>query len=300
MTLSNTFLKIISVIIAIIVWFIVVTSEQHEVSFYVPIKFSNEPQGVKGFTDTNLISVLVKGPKMTLKNLTFNDIRVVIDLSNFKSGEYLYRIKPNDIILPSGISLIRVEPQDIKITIDKVVKKTVKVVPSFIGEVKNGYKIFGVSVTPNHVTAYGVGKKIKLIDSIETLPINISDLGENYKTKIGLKLNDVISGTAPNEVVVEIKITENIVQKEYSGIDVSVEGIRKDLMGKMKLHEKTVDIVVKGRSDGVDQIEELKPFLDLSTISKYGIYDIPVKIKVPEGVEVVSVKPQKIKVEVKK
>jgi len=92
-TLNNNILKILSVIIAIIVWFVVATSEQQEVSFYVPIKFVSEPEGLKAFTDVNLVSVLVKGPKVSMKSLSFNDIRIEIDVSSFKSGEYLYRIK---------------------------------------------------------------------------------------------------------------------------------------------------------------------------------------------------------------
>jgi len=172
--INNNILKIISVIIAVIVWFIVATSEQQEVSFYVPVKFKNEGEGLKAFTDTSLISVLVKGPKISMKNFTFNDIKIEIDLSNFQSGEYLYRIKPTDVMLPSGIHLIRLEPQDIRIMIDKLGKKTVKVIPSFIGDLKDGYKISSVVITPSYVTIYGTSKKIKALESVETLPINIS------------------------------------------------------------------------------------------------------------------------------
>lgn len=113
--LNNNILKVISILIAVVVWFIVATSEQQEVSFYVPVKFKNEAEGLKAFTDTTLLSVLVKGPKVSMKSFTFNDIKIEIDLRDFKSGEYLYRIKPTDVLLPSGIHLIRVEPQDIRV-----------------------------------------------------------------------------------------------------------------------------------------------------------------------------------------
>lgn len=297
--LNNLSLKIISIAIAVIVWFIVATSEQQEVSFYVPVKFKNESEGLKAFTDTNLISVLVKGPKISMKNFTFNDIKIEIDLTNFQSGEYLYRIKPTDVMLPSGIHLIRVEPQDIRVMIDKLGTKTVKVIPTFIGEVKDGYKISSVTIIPNFVTIFGTNKKIKVLESIETLPINISDLDRNLKQKIGVKLNEIVSDSKPKEVTVEIKVTENIITKNISNFGLTLENLNP--MFKIKsLTPDRVDISIRGRSDRLNNLEGLKLYVDLSKVSKEGRYDLPILVSNIEGVDVVDIYPNRIKIEVKR
>ncbi len=297
--LNNLALKIISIVIAVIVWFIVATSEQQEVSFYVPVKFKNEAEGLKAFTDTNLISVLVKGPKISMKNFTFNDIKIEIDLSNFQSGEYLYRIKPTDVMLPSGIHLIRVEPQDVRIMIDKLGKKTVKVIPSFIGEVKDGYKISSVTISPNFVTIFGTNKKIKVLESVETLPINISDLDKNIKQKIGIKLNEIISDSKPKEVEVEIKVTENIITKNISNYGLTLQNLNPSFKIKSLSPDK-VDISIRGRSDRLNNLEGLKLYVDLSGITKEGKYEFPISASKVEGIEVVEIYPNRIKIEVRR
>lgn len=297
--INNNILKIISVIIAVIVWFIVATSEQQEVSFYVPVKFKNEGEGLKAFTDTSLISVLVKGPKISMKNFTFNDIKIEIDLSNFQSGEYLYRIKPTDVMLPSGIHLIRLEPQDIRIMIDKLGKKTVKVIPSFIGDLKDGYKISSVVITPSYVTIYGTSKKIKALESVETLPINISGVDANLKQKVGIKVGEIISDAKPGEVQVELKIVENIIVKNLNNLSFILENLNPHFK-VVRINPDRVDLSVKGRSDKLNSLDNLKLFVDLSKINKDGIYELPIKVTGIEGVEVVDILPSKIKIEVRR
>jgi len=297
--INNNILKIISVIIAVIVWFIVATSEQQEVSFYVPVKFKNEGEGLKAFTDTSLISVLVKGPKISMKNFTFNDIKIEIDLSNFQSGEYLYRIKPTDVMLPSGIHLIRLEPQDIRIMIDKLGKKTVKVIPSFIGDLKDGYKISSVVITPSYVTIYGTSKKIKALESVETLPINISGVDGNLKQKVGIKVGEIISDAKPGEVQVELKIVENIIVKNLNNLSFVLENLNPHFK-VVRINPDRVDLSVKGRSDKLNSLDNLKLFVDLSKINKDGIYELPIKVTGTEGVEVVDIIPSKIKIEVRR
>ncbi|MCX8084937.1 MAG: CdaR family protein [Calditerrivibrio sp.] len=298
MMLSNNLLKLISILLAIIVWFIVATSEQQETSFYVPVKFKNEMEGLKAFTDTNLVSVLVKGPKISMKSFTFNDIKIEIDLSGFQHGEYLYRIKPSDIILPSGISLIRVEPQDVRITIDKVGKKQVKVVPSFVGELKDGYKIVSVNINPQTVTIFGTNKKIRLLENVETLPINLSDASRSFKQKIGIKVTDVISDAKPQEVEVEVKIAENIIEKTFFNIPVLLErpwgGLRFRVLSKDR-----VDITVKGRSDKIISLDNLSIKANTTGITQKGIYNVPLKVlNLPGDVELLQVEPKSIKIEV--
>ncbi|MGB9732100.1 MULTISPECIES: CdaR family protein [Calditerrivibrio] len=297
--INNNILKIISVIIAVIVWFIVATSEQQEVSFYVPIKFKNEGEGLKAFTDTNLISVLVKGPKISMKNFTFNDIKIEVDLSNFQSGEYLYRIKPTDVMLPSGIHLIRVEPQDIKIIIDKLGKKTVKVLPTFIGELKDGYKISSVTITPSHVTVYGTSKKIKALESVETLPINISGVDASLKQKVGIKVGEIITDAKPNEVQIELKVVENIIVKNLNNLSFVLENLNPHFK-VIRINPDRVDLSVRGRSDKLNSLDNLKLFVDLSKINRDGIYELPVKVAGIEGVDVVDITPSRIKIEVRR
>jgi len=297
--LNNNILKVISILIAVVVWFIVATSEQQEVSFYVPVKFKNEAEGLKAFTDTTLLSVLVKGPKVSMKSFTFNDIKIEIDLRDFKSGEYLYRIKPTDVLLPSGIHLIRVEPQDIRVTIDKLGKKTVKVVPSFIGEVKEGYKILSVLINPSMVTIYGNNKRIKSLDSIETLPINISEIDTTTRQKVGIKIGEAIFDAKPKEVDVEIKISENVINKVLSNLEIDYDNLKPGFKVRAISRDK-FNVDIKGRADKINSVEKVRLYVDLSHITKEGKYELPVLSSKIDGVEVLNIYPDKIKLEVKK
>ncbi len=62
--LNNLHLKLLSILIAILLWLSLVTGEFQEISLYVPVKLSNIPEGFVAVTDEHLINIHAKGPRL--------------------------------------------------------------------------------------------------------------------------------------------------------------------------------------------------------------------------------------------
>ncbi|PMP69331.1 MAG: hypothetical protein C0187_07455, partial [Calditerrivibrio nitroreducens] len=164
---------------------------------------------------------------------------------------------------------------------------------------KDGYKISSVTITPSHVTVYGTSKKIKALESVETLPINISGVDASLKQKVGIKVGEIITDAKPNEVQIELKVVENIIVKNLNNLSFVLENLNPHFK-VIRINPDRVDLSVRGRSDKLNSLDNLKLFVDLSKINRDGIYELPVKVAGIEGVDVVDITPSRIKIEVRR
>ncbi|MGA1845751.1 CdaR family protein [Deferribacter abyssi] len=297
MFLKNIELKIISVLLALFLWFIVVTSDYQEFTFDVPIVLDNLNKGLIAVYDTNIIRVTLKGPSYLLKTISYNDVRIKIDASVLRYGKNRYTISFNDVLTPKGLEVVKVEPKFITITIDEMIEKKVKVVPVFIGSPKIGFKIKKVRILPNIVTVKGAKKSINNIKLIETLPIDITNRYRDLTYNISVKKETGIRKITPPNVEVYIEFTEDIVTKTVE-LPVVVIGKRNF---KVKLLNEKVKVKLKGRKDVIDD-EKIKNtvrfFIDVSDVLEPGRYLKEVQYNNAKKVEVLKIIPDKVRVEV--
>ncbi|MDI6745172.1 MAG: CdaR family protein, partial [Thermodesulfovibrionales bacterium] len=79
--LENFGLKVTAVIMAIILWFFVISKGQSEISFDVPVELKNIPPGLESVKyGTKNVSVSLKGQDRLLRNIKPSDVRVHVDL----------------------------------------------------------------------------------------------------------------------------------------------------------------------------------------------------------------------------
>ncbi|MEK7306628.1 MAG: hypothetical protein AAB014_03225 [Nitrospirota bacterium] len=114
---DNPFIKIISIVFAVILWFSVGPDNIHKMDLAVPIEVRNVPpaldikSGGAGF-----INLRVSGRKILLKKLKGmpdKKIMAVVDLSNARAGENIIQISKGNINLPPGINLIQIYPKEL-------------------------------------------------------------------------------------------------------------------------------------------------------------------------------------------
>jgi YbbR domain-containing protein len=296
---SNLMLKIVSVILAVGLWFYVYTSDYTEMSFNVPLKVVNLNENLAAINETGLINVVLRGPNFSLKSISFNDIKINIDGSNFEVGEVKYRIKLTEIKVPAGITVVRVEPSEVHFIIDKLITKRVKVNPTFIGEPLKGYKIASVRINPESVQLQGSEKQLSSLDYVDTLPINLSSRYEPLVYSVGLKIPEGSKVVGNNQVEVIVKFTEDIVEYTVNDLELRFKGKKEYL--KYELIDKDVIVRLKGRSDklnlnNIKNVIEL--FLDVSNIDKGGTYLLKVERVLKSDIEIMEIKPEKVRVKI--
>lgn len=296
---NNFFLKIISVIMAVGFWFFVSTSDYNEFSFNVPVKLKNIKSDMIAVNETGLVNVVLRGPSFTLKNISFKDIEVSVDASNFAVGKNLYRIRLSEVKVPAGIDAVRVEPSEVIINIDEVVSKELNLVPTFIGEPKPGFKVSSVNITPKSLKILGPKNLLDNLEAAETFPINVSEKSEPLIYSVGVKLPDGAKVDGSGQVEVFVKFNEDIKIEEIKSFPVVLRGEREGNV--YKLLDNEVLLKIKGRVDKLSPEylkQKVSVYVDVSELDKKGKFLVKLNTLLNDDVEILSIKPEKVRVEV--
>jgi len=299
MIITNTHLRIISVILAVCLWLYIVTGEFQEISLYVPVKLTNIPEGSVAVTDENLINVMAKGPKFLVNNKQFNKVQITLDVSKIESGTKSVYINPEDVQMPAGIEVTNINPKSIDVTVDSLVQKPLKVSPTFVGEPQPGYKIGSVMVKPETVEVNAATSKIKGIKSLETMPVNLSGKKDPITYSIGLKFYEGVQKTTPEAVEVFVVFKEDIQDKTIHQLDVNPIGLPVGL--KARVLTDDITLRVNGRVDLLNEqtiANVLNPRVDLSDVTAPGVYKRSIVFNDSKIINVLNVKPSRVRVEV--
>jgi YbbR domain-containing protein len=185
--MKNLHLKILAVVIAVSLWYGLVSGEYQEFSVYAPLRMKNMQQDFVAVTPESHVNIVAKAPKGMMRSIDYDGIIIEVDVSKLSFGDTFHKINEDEVKVPSGVQVVRIEPEGINITVDKLVKKFVKVVPTFIGEPHPGFKVENVTVFPEQIEVEGATNKLEGISSIETKPVNLSARQTGITYSIGMK-----------------------------------------------------------------------------------------------------------------
>jgi len=205
--LENLGLKIVSVLLAIVLWIFVTSRGQAEMSIDVPLEFANIPQGLEMVNhNVKMVTLTIKAQEGLIKNLQPSSVRVSVDLSKAKKGEGLYYVQRDNVKIPHGFVVTSIEPSAVKVITAETVTKMVRVVPVVAGEPAEGYHIKSIEVDPQTVIIEGVRSETARIGTLKTEPVDIAGVNETVTqdAKLDLEGRNVRSKT--NVVSVRIVI----------------------------------------------------------------------------------------------
>ncbi|MEN2994037.1 MAG: CdaR family protein [Thermodesulfovibrio sp.] len=208
---ENLTFKLISIALAIFLWFFVTFKGQTETSLEVPVEFKNTPSGMEILKhNVKKVTISVSARERILKELMHNNVRVVIDLSNAKLGENLIPITKSSVKLPRGIEILRIEPSQIKIYLDEKSQKIVPVKVVLTGNPSKGFYVTSVSSEPSSIKIEGAKKELDRIRVIKTETIDIEGISEDLNIQAKINPEGKIFRTDRDTVYVNIKLRRQL------------------------------------------------------------------------------------------
>ena len=170
----NIALKVIALIFAIAMWFFVVGEKGSEVGFLIPLELKGMPSDLMIINEIKShVDVRISGPKTLLAGLSPAQMSIILDLSKSKAGNNIFPIFPKDVKASRGLTVTRVSPTNIKVTLEPLITITVPIKVRLTGKPQKGFKLGEVNVNPPEVQVTGAGKGIKNLKAISTQPIDI-------------------------------------------------------------------------------------------------------------------------------
>ncbi len=198
-------LKALSLALAIMLWYTVFQIGEPKKDLTIPVSITNLPRSMMVTKmDPERVFVTVSGRVSLLKELKDHDVNAVVNMSGAKEGESVFNFSKTNISVPKGIEIVEVKPGTVRLTVEKIVEKTLKVTAKLDKKWKGRYDI--VLVSPQHVVAEGPRKALDKLVTIDTLPIN-GDLRRNEEAlNVGLDLEGMSrTGVKPDNVRIVLK-----------------------------------------------------------------------------------------------
>jgi len=189
--LQNWFLKVVSLLLATLLWAAVSNQASSEIGLDVPLEYRNIPSQLEITGDTtNTIQVRLRGSSNVIKGITAKDVSTTIDLGKMRTGEKIVALSPQNVQAPFGAEVIRVNPSTVRFTLERTVTKTVDIVPTIAGQPTNGFEAGQVFVSPNTVEVEGPESRVDALSSIATTPIRLDRKQSSFEQTADLDVPD--------------------------------------------------------------------------------------------------------------
>jgi YbbR domain-containing protein len=206
--LENWGIKLISLALAISLWFFVTSKGKMEISLTVPIELQNIPAGMAVVGDVvRYLEVRVQAQERLLRDITAGKkVVCLLDLGMTRTGENALRISPDDIRRPSGVTVTHLSPYEIRVKLEPLLRKTVRLAPVLHGNPAPGYRIDEIAASPPRVTAEGPAGVIRPLVLLRTMPIDVQGAKSNVNLEPRIDTEGKPIKLLDKSVSIQIKI----------------------------------------------------------------------------------------------
>ena len=114
-------LKLLALVVSMVLWAFVMTSERADLVITAPIELDGIPPGleVKGERPDS-VDVQLHGLRGALERLGTDRVRARLSLAGTRAGEVTLRVQPEQITVPPGVTVVRVNPSRVRLVLGSV------------------------------------------------------------------------------------------------------------------------------------------------------------------------------------
>jgi hypothetical protein len=114
-------LKLLALVVSMVLWAFVMTSERGDLVITAPIELDGIPPGleVKGERPDS-VDVQLHGLRGALERLGTDRVRARLSLAGTRAGEVTLRVQPEQITVPPGVTVVRVNPSRVRLVLGSV------------------------------------------------------------------------------------------------------------------------------------------------------------------------------------
>jgi diadenylate cyclase len=171
----NFWLKVMSLVLAMGLWYAVAHDRTAEVAVDVPIEFHSIPENMEISSETvPRAQIRVRGPERVIHRLQTADIYAAIDLAGLKPGDRTYDLTSREVHKPSELEIVQILPSQFHIAFDLRESRQVPIQPRIVGTFAQGYQIARVVVDPPVLAIIGPKKHVDAVNVAITDPIDVS------------------------------------------------------------------------------------------------------------------------------
>lgn len=285
--------KLISVAIAVVLWFIVLGSRNVEVTKEVPLEVITPADIIPANEVPEKISFRLSGPKAFLRAvLDRREDPIRVNLSGAKPGLVTYRFFSDNIRVPIGVKVLSINPTAILIKLEYLKRKDVPVKAVLRGNPPEGYRVARVTMKPDVVRIKGAESRVDALTEIPTVPVDVSGLKQSVEREVALDI-------AKGNVQVDSSLPKMQVDIEAMSPNFRIRNVDIRVLAshKYRIDERTVTVLVRADPKDLKSLDKSKVYavVDLTGKPK-GKHTEAVRVTLPDDVALVKVIPDKVEV----
>lgn len=286
MVFNNVLLKMVSLIIAFMLWSFLMLERKSEVTLNIPIRIENVPDNLVIVEPPPPdIRVAVRGSRTQLRSINEALMPYRIDLAGFRAGETTIDVIPDKINLPRGLRIVHVNPTKITIELAPVVRKRLPVAVRFRGELPKGMRLVGYQVQPEEIVVDGAQSELAAVEFVETEPINLSSVGGNARIEADLALGNLhIVDITTHTVEVTLQVAEVDISRTLKDVPVQLPA------GFTSRGKATATVTVTGPAHAINELQASEVRLTVAP-PRRGRARVEIRAEVPPHVIVNRIVP---------
>lgn len=287
---NKNVLRLLSVVLALFLWFYVVAVEnpysERKIT-KIPIQFVNheelESRGLAiDYSDVQTMDVVISGSRSDVMKVRADEITATVDLTGYEKGKNYANIT---IKVPSKVELVDQRIQVIPITVEKLQTAKKKVNIQFTGTAskEKEAKLFTQDI--EQVKVSGAQSQVAKVSKVFA-DLDVSKLTDNSK-KYSLK---IYAADAKGKEITGVELSHTKVGVQAGLYSIKSVPLSLDLKGepaaeyRVSALDAPKTVKIAGFADELEKIDKLVSnpiYLSDLTESK----KIPIEITLPEGVE---------------
>ncbi len=288
---NKTFLRIFSLVVAVLLWMYVigeVDPTKTSVVDDIAVSFTNSDalakEGLAPIENENMqISAKIKGKRSLVNDVKRSGISAYVDVSSCKEGKNIVEVNINT---PDGISVESMSDEYLTFEVEAIEEAKKPVSISF--EDKNGSKSkvpWVISFMPETVTVSGASSLVDKVSEVRGT-VSVADMSEEhssweYATLTAVDENgDAVAGVTvqDNSVTAEVRI---LTVKTVT-LDVSAENLEDGYETDNISADSQIKIAAP--AEVLDHVDSIKGIADMTEISDTETHKIKLNFNLPEGV----------------
>lgn len=290
----NVAWKILSLLVAFGIWFVVMSSNSIEITKEVNLELEL-PSGLVVANDVpDRVSFRLSGSKFFLRTLANSLDTIHVDLTKAKAGPAYYNIQKDSLHLPIGVRVLSISPSTINPVLERMDMRTVPVEVVKKNAVPNGYRLVRIQPMPANVRVKGPRNLIESLSVIRSETVDLSDIPASLKWEVPL-----VTGHSSIRFDEEVE-PKVLVEVEPTGSNFRVAGVPLKVKASRGASVKPEKVALFVNCPP-NLIRTLTPELVQAYVevpeTKSGIYVREVKVDLPQGVKLVRIVPDRVQVQ---
>ena len=294
---ANLPLKVISLLVAAVLWLAVSGQSTVERNIRVPLEYQNVPPGMEIVGDPpGQADVRLRGSSGNLARVVQGDVVAALDLTNARPGTRIFNLQASEVRVPFGVEVVQVTPPTISLDFEYAGQKVVPVSPVVEGDPEPGFVVGRITTSPATVQVLGPIGRLQALSEATTEPVRVDGARANLTDRVTVGVEDTaVRLREPLVAVVTVEIVPAPVQRTLQGVQVRHENAGRGLM--VRVSPATVSVVVRGTRERMAGVGagDLQATVDLADLPR-GQHSLPVRVPNREGVAVDRIEPAKVTV----